>query len=96
MGYSATRHYIGGGAPAFPFKGEPMHVVLLDGRMAGSWRHTLLPGRCELDIRFSSAPAAPGSSLAAAIQEAVDRYGAFVELPTPSACNLGLKLEGNQ
>jgi hypothetical protein len=81
MGYSATRHYMGGGAPAFPFKGEPMHVVLLDGRMAGSWRHTLLPGRCELDIRLSSADAAPGSPLAAAIQEAVDRYGAFVGLP---------------
>ncbi|MDQ0676398.1 hypothetical protein QFZ36_003959 [Pseudarthrobacter siccitolerans] len=82
MGYSATRHYMGGGAPAFPFKGEPMHVVLLDGRMAGSWRHTLLPGRCELDIRLSSADAAPGSPLAAAVQEAVDRYGAFMELPT--------------
>lgn len=36
MGYSATRHYMGGGAPAFPFEGLPMHVVLLDGRMAGS------------------------------------------------------------
>lgn len=35
MGYSATRHYMGGGAPAFPFEGQPMHVVLLDGRMAG-------------------------------------------------------------
>jgi hypothetical protein len=81
MGYSATRHYMGGGAPAFPFKGEPMHVVLLDGRMAGSWRHTLLPGRCELDIRLASASAAPGSPLAAAMQEAVDRYGAFVGLP---------------
>jgi hypothetical protein len=81
MGYSVTRHYMGGGAPAFPFKGEPMHVVLLDGRMAGSWRHTLLPGRCELDIRLSSAPAAAGSPLDAALREAVDRYGAFVGLP---------------
>jgi hypothetical protein len=81
MGYSVTRHYMGGGAPAFPFRGEPMHVVLLDGRQAGSWRHTLFPGRCELDIRIAR-PAAPGSPLAAAVQAAADRYEAFLELPT--------------
>lgn len=81
MGYSATRHYMGGGAPAFPFQGEPMHVVLLDGRMAGSWRHTLFPGRCELDIRLSRAET-PGSALAAAVQDAVERYSAFIGLPT--------------
>ncbi|MGX1161742.1 winged helix DNA-binding protein [Arthrobacter sp. SLBN-100] len=81
MGYSATRHYLGGGAPAFPFRGEPMHVVLLDGRMAGSWRHTLVPGRCELDIRLTPSAETPGSPLAAAVQAAVDRYGAFVGLP---------------
>jgi hypothetical protein len=72
---------MGGGAPAFPFQGEPMHVVLLDGRMAGSWRHTLFPGRCELDIRLSRAET-PGSALAAAVQDAVDRYSAFIGLPT--------------
>ncbi|MET1088786.1 MAG: winged helix DNA-binding domain-containing protein [Arthrobacter sp.] len=81
MGYSATRHYMGGGAPSFPFQGQPMHVVLLDGRMAGSWRHTLHPGRCELDIRLARAEV-PGTPLAAAVQQAVDRYGAFVRLPT--------------
>jgi hypothetical protein len=81
MGYSATRHYMGGGAPAFPFQGEPMHVVLLDGRMAGSWRHRLLPGRCELDIRLSRTET-PGSPLAGAVQAAADRYGAFLGLPT--------------
>jgi hypothetical protein len=82
MGYSATRHYMGGSAPAFPFQGEPMHVVLLDGRMAGSWRHTLFPGRCELDIRLTHPAETPGSPLAAAVQAAVDRYGAFMGLPT--------------
>ena len=46
MGYSVSRHYFGGTAPVFPFNDAPMHVVLLDGRMAGSWRHRLVrPGR---------------------------------------------------
>jgi hypothetical protein len=95
MGYSATRHYMGGGAPAFPFAGEPMHVVLLDGRMAGSWRHTLLPGRCELDIRLAAGPVGrPGSPLAAAVQEAVDRYAAFTGLPAVRMQS-GAKLEGH-
>ncbi|MCO4254961.1 DNA glycosylase AlkZ-like family protein [Pseudarthrobacter cellobiosi] len=52
MGYSATRHYLCGSAPAFPVAGDPIHVVLLDGRMAGCWRHTMFSGRCELDIRL--------------------------------------------
>jgi hypothetical protein len=94
MGYSATRHYMGGGAPAFPFEGQPMHVVLLDGRMAGSWRHTLLPRRCELDIRMPSAADRPGSPLAAAVQDAVDRYGAFIGLPAVRVRS-GAKLEGH-
>ncbi len=94
MGYSATRHYMGGGAPAFPFEGQPMHVVLLDGRMAGSWRHTLLPGRCELDIRLTSSDDRPGTPLAAAVQEAVDRYGAFTGLPAVRVHH-GAKLEGH-
>jgi hypothetical protein len=83
MGYFATRHYLGGGAPAFPFEGEPMHVVLLDGRMAGSWRHTLRPDRCELDIRLAhSAGETPGSPLGTAVQESLDRYASFVGVPT--------------
>ncbi|MGF9647449.1 winged helix DNA-binding domain-containing protein [Pseudarthrobacter oxydans] len=94
MGYSATRHYMGGGAPAFPFEGQPMHVVLLDGRMAGSWRHTLLPGRCELDIRLTSSDDRRGFQLAGAVQEAVDRYGAFTGLPAVRV-HYGAKLEGH-
>lgn len=82
MGYSATRYYLGGSAPAFPEDGAPMHVVLLDGRMVGSWRHTLRPGRCELDIRLSgSVDPAPGPGLDAAVGDAVDRYGAFLGIP---------------
>lgn len=88
MGYSATRHYLGGSAPAFPIDGAPMHVVLLDGRMAGSWRHTLYPGRCELDIRlFDSPDPAPrhrslrGNAVARAVQLVVDEYGAFLGIP---------------
>ena len=84
MGYSATRHYLGGSAPAFPVGGAPMHVVLLDGRMAGSWRHTLFPGRCELDIRLFDARTGPGDRAmpwSDAVQDAVDRYGAFLGIP---------------
>lgn len=104
MGYSATRHFMGGGAPAFPFQGQPMHVVLLEGRMVGSWRHTLLPHRCELDIRLpgpgdSPGPALPAAGLSAAglsaaVQEAVDRYAAFIGLPAVRV-QYGAKLEGH-
>jgi hypothetical protein len=95
MGYSATRHYLGGSAPALPADGALMHVVLLDGRMAGSWRHTLLPGRCELDIRLSaSAGPAPGAALDTAIDHAVARYGAFLGIPADRA-PAGAKLEGH-
>ena len=95
MGYSATRHYLGGPAPALPVDGALMHVVLLDGRMAGSWRHTLLPGRCELDIRLfpSSGPAA-GPALDVAIEDAVDRYGSFLGTPAVRVGS-GAKLEGH-
>lgn len=95
MGYSATRHYLGGSAPALPVDGALMHVVLLDGRMAGSWRHTLLPGRCELDIRlFASAGPAADPGLDAAIEDAVDRYGAFLGTPAVRVGS-GAKLEGH-
>lgn len=98
MGYFPTRHYLGGTAPAYPTAGEPLHVVLLDGRMAGSWRHTMFPGRCELDIRLSGAgdlsDPARASALDGAVQEAVDRYGSFLGLPTVLVRS-GAKLEGH-
>ena len=91
MGYSATRHYLGGTAPAFPVAGAPIHVVLLDGRMAGSWRHTMFAGRCELDIRLF---AVAGPALDDALQDAVDRYGAFLGVPAVRVGS-GVKLEGH-
>ena len=70
-------------------------MVLLDGRMVGSWRHTLLPGRCELDIRlFDPADPAPGSPLADAVEDAVDRYAAFLGTPAVRV-RTGAKLEGH-
>ena len=71
------------------------HVVLLDGRMAGSWRHTLRPDRCELDIRIAhTAGDTPGSPVGDAIQEAVDRYAVFMRLPAVRVPS-GAKLEGH-
>ena len=95
MGYSVSRHYLGGSAPAFPADGSLLHVVLLGGRIVGSWRHTLFPGRCELDIRlFDPGEPVPGSPLANAVEEAVDRYGAFLGTPAVRV-RTGAKLEGH-
>lgn len=91
MGYSATRHYLGGTAPAFPVAGAPIHVVLLDGRMAGCWRHNMSAGRCELDIRLF---AAAGPAVEDAVHDAVDRYGAFLGVPA-ARVGAGVKLEGH-
>lgn len=99
MGYFPTRHHMGGTAPAYPTAGDPVHVVLLDERMAGSWRHTMFPGRCELDIRLSGAvdrPQDPARARAVegAVQDAVERYGAFLGVPTVLVRS-GVKLEGH-
>jgi hypothetical protein len=103
MGYSATRHYLGGRAPANPVAGAPLHVVLLDGRMAGSWRHTLLPGRCELDILLYH-PGSPGQpvpqksagddALDDAVDSAISRYAAFLGIPAVWMQS-GAKLKGH-
>jgi hypothetical protein len=84
MGYSVSRHYFGGTAPAYPFGDNPMHVVLLDGVLAGSWRHSLVPQgsaakRCELDIRLSRPL---GHAAEQAVEHAVARYGDFLGMPT--------------
>ena len=83
MGYSVSRHYFGGTAPAYPFGDTPMHVVLSDGVLAGAWRHSLIRrgqevARCELDIRLSQ-PAGPADGQA--VEAAVARYGAFLGVP---------------
>ncbi|MFE5835913.1 winged helix DNA-binding domain-containing protein [Arthrobacter sp. NPDC056493] len=84
MGYSVSRHYFGGTAPAYPFGDNPMHVVLLDGLLAGSWRHSLVrrgsaTERCELDIRMSRPL---GHATERALDVAVARYGDFLGMPT--------------
>ncbi|MFJ4168998.1 winged helix DNA-binding domain-containing protein [Paenarthrobacter sp. NPDC089714] len=75
MGYSQSRHYLGGVAPYFPENGGPMHVVLLDGRLAGWWRHGFAGGTCELDVRLNQ-PATP--AVQRALEAEVDRYGRFL------------------
>ncbi|MFE4543128.1 winged helix DNA-binding domain-containing protein [Arthrobacter sp. NPDC056727] len=83
MGYSVSRHYFGGTAPAYPFGDTPMHVVLSDGMLAGAWRHSLVRRgrevqRCELDIRLSRPQDNPTEQ---ALEETVARYGAFLGTP---------------
>lgn len=78
MGYSRSRYFLGGTAPALPERDAPMHVVLSDGRMIGSWRHDLAGGRCELDIRTRSDPGQAGNR---AIDDAVAAYGRFLGMP---------------
>ncbi|MFJ4028010.1 winged helix DNA-binding domain-containing protein [Paenarthrobacter sp. NPDC089989] len=75
MGYSQSRHYLGGVAPYFPENGGPMHVVLLDGRLAGWWRHGFAGNTCELDVRMNQ-PATP--AVQRALEAEVDRYGRFL------------------
>ncbi|TVU60664.1 winged helix DNA-binding domain-containing protein [Paenarthrobacter nitroguajacolicus] len=79
MGYSQSRHYLGGTAPYFPEDNGPMHVVLLDGRLAGWWRHGFSGGVCELDVRMNR-PATPEEQLA--VEAEVDRYGRFLDMDT--------------
>ncbi len=78
MGYSTSRHYLGGEAPFAPVAGEPAHLVLRDGRLAGVWRHRFVRGRCELDIRlqFRTDP-----DTEPAINQAVASYGRFLGMP---------------
>ena len=75
MGYSQSRHYLGGVAPYIPENGGPMHVVLLDGRQAGSWRHTFSGGACQLDVRMNEPTTPPVQS---ALNAEVQRYGRFL------------------
>ena len=78
MGYSNTRHLLGGPAPLLPGAGEPLHRVLRNGRLAGVWRHTLARGRCELDVRLDSSHT-PGDE--PEIGRLVAAYGRFLGIP---------------
>ncbi len=79
MGYSQSRHFLGGTAPYFPEDSGPMHVVLLDGRLAGWWRHGFSGGACELDVRMNRPPTAEEQE---ALQSEVDRYGRSLGMET--------------
>ncbi|MBO1266399.1 winged helix DNA-binding domain-containing protein [Arthrobacter cavernae] len=78
MGYSQTRHYLGGSAPSFPTGDAPLHVVLLDGRLAGWWRHGFAGGICELDVRMDR-PAT--GAVKQALDAEVARYSRFLGIP---------------
>lgn len=82
MGYSETRHHLGGLAPVFPSAELPMHVVLLNGRLAGWWRHSFVRGACEVDVRLT---VPVNGAVTAAVDKAIRDYGAFLEMPTERA-----------
>jgi hypothetical protein len=75
MGYSQSRHYLGGRAPYFPEGDAPVHVVLLDGRLAGWWRHSFSGGVCEVDARMKRPTTAAEQQ---ALEAEVERYGKFL------------------
>jgi hypothetical protein len=69
---------VGGTVPFFPGE-KPIHVVLLDGRLAGFWRHRFERGTCELDIRLN---AQVDDGTEQALEAAAFAYGAFLGMPT--------------
>ncbi|TQS90617.1 winged helix DNA-binding domain-containing protein [Arthrobacter sp. TS-15] len=79
MGYSQSRHFLGGTAPYFPEDNGPMHVVLVDGRLAGWWRHGFSGRACELDVRMNRPATAAEQD---ALQAEADRYGRFLGMET--------------
>lgn len=79
MGYSQSRHYLGGRAPYFPEGDAPIHVVLLEGRLAGWWRHGFANGTCEVDVRMNR-PVTTAEQQA--LEAEVERYGRFLGMNT--------------
>ncbi|MEV7660229.1 winged helix DNA-binding domain-containing protein [Paenarthrobacter sp. NPDC089316] len=79
MGYSQSRHYLGGTAPYLPEDNGPMHVVLLDGSLAGWWRHGFNGGVCELDVRMNRPATRDEQS---ALETEAARYGRFLGMET--------------
>lgn len=79
MGYSQSRHYLGGTAPYFPEDNGPMHVVLLNGRLGGWWRHRFTGGMCEIEVRMNRPATAEEQ---AALEAEVHRYGRFLRMDT--------------
>jgi hypothetical protein len=75
MGYTPTRHYLGGTAPASVASRHPSHVVLLDGRMIGNWQHALKPESAVVSISLHRALTRPEER---ALDTAVARYETFL------------------
>ena len=79
MGYSATRFHLGGRAPT-PGRsqgGVPSHLILLDGRMCGHWKHELSAGGVTIHQHlYRDFPAATRPTL----ETAVRRYSDFLGL----------------
>ncbi|SDR21079.1 winged helix DNA-binding domain-containing protein [Arthrobacter crystallopoietes] len=78
MGYTPTRHYLGGTAPASVASKQPSHVVLLDGRMIGNWQHTLKPESAVVSILLHRTL---GPSQQCALDAAIARYETFLGRP---------------
>ena len=75
MGYTPTRHYLGGTAPAAVASKHPSHVALLDGRMIGNWQHTLKPESAVVSFLLNRA-LTPAQKRA--LDAAVARYETFL------------------
>jgi hypothetical protein len=78
MGYTPTRHYLGGQAPAAVASKQPSHVVLLDGRMIGNWQHTLKPESAVVSIMLHRTLT---QAQKRALDTAVARYETFLGRP---------------
>ncbi len=78
IGYSESRDVIlTAGGPTETLRAR-LRPVLLDGRLAGYWRHALTPSAVEIET--VDVPALRGAR-AAATRAAADRFGAFLGRP---------------
>lgn len=82
MGYSQSRYFLGGTAPYLPEDNGPMHGVLLDGRLAGWWRHRFTGGVCEVEIRMDRPPSPLEQD---SLDSEVARYGRFLGMEATRA-----------
>nr|WP_043846796.1 winged helix DNA-binding domain-containing protein [Arthrobacter crystallopoietes] len=78
MGYTPTRGYLGGSAPAPANAKVPSHVVLLNGRMTGNWQHALKPGTAVVRVLLHRTLAADEEQ---ALMAALERYRSFLGRP---------------
>jgi winged helix DNA-binding protein len=70
-------------AGSTPYGRPPfMHAIILDGQYVGSWQRTLAAGQMSVQVRLARQLDAAER---AALADAVDRYGRFVDLPATLA-----------